>query len=79
LSLSDRILQLITLVLLLICLIVTEIYSLRVRNLENEVRAEMAASRLANKESVEQCKRITFTCIDVLNKNLWEGNEYDGD
>lgn len=78
-SLSDRILQLITLVLLLISLIVTEIYSIRVRNLENEVRAELTASRLANKESVEQCKRITFTCIDVLNKNLWEGEEYVGD
>lgn len=76
-SLSDRIIQLATLILLLLCLITTCIYSMRVRNLENEVRAEMAALRLANRESVEQCKRISYTCIDIMNSNLWEGEQND--
>lgn len=72
-SLSDRVIQLATLLLLLLSLVVTGIYSMRTKNLENEVRAEMAALRLANRESVEQCKRISYTCIDIMNNNLWEG------
>ena len=72
-SLSDRILQLVILFLLLMSLITTGIYSMRVRNLENELRAEIAAVRVSNKESVEQCKRISYTCIDIMNNNLWEG------
>lgn len=78
-SLTDRILQLLELVLLCLCFITTAIYSMRVKNLENEVRAEMAALRLENKECVEQCKRISYTCIDMVNSNFWEGENYDGD
>lgn len=78
-TLTDRILQLLTLVLLLLSLVVTGIYSMKVKNLENEVRSEMAIMRSSNKESVEQCRRISYTCIDIMNKNLWEGEDYDGD
>lgn len=78
-SLTDRILQLLELVLLCLCFITTAIYSMRVKNLENEVRAEMAALRLENEESVERCRRISYTCIDIMNSNLWEGEDYDGD
>ena len=76
-SLSDRVIQLATLVILLLSLITTWVYSMKVRNLENEVKVEMAALRHENKESVEQCKRISYTCIDVMNSNLWEGGNYD--
>lgn len=72
-SLSDRLIQLVTLALLLISLVMTGIYSMRVRNLENDLKEQMAALRHENNESVEQCKRITLTCIDIMNKNLWEG------
>ena len=78
-SLTDKILHLAELCLLLLCLVTTAIYSMRVKNLENEVRAEMAALRLESKECVEQCKRISYTCIDIMNSNFWEGENYDGD
>lgn len=77
-SLSDRIIQLATLILLLISLVMTELYIARVRNLENDLKEQMAALRYENNESVEQCKRITLTCIDIMNKNLWEGENNDG-
>ena len=78
-SLSDRLIQLATLILLLLSLAVTCIYSMRVRNLEGVLKEEIAALRHENNESVEQCKRITLTCIDIMNKSLWEGENYDGD
>lgn len=79
-SLSDRIIQLVTLTLLLLSLIVTGIYSMKVRNLEWVLKEEVAALRHESKESVEQCKRISLTCIDIMNKNLWEGEtDYDRD
>ena len=78
-SLSDRLIQLATLILLLLSLIVTGVYSMRVRNLEGVLKEEIAALRHENNESVEQCKRITLTCIDIMNKNLWEGDSNDRD
>lgn len=78
-SLTDKILHLAELCLLLLCLVTTAIYGMRVKNLENEVLAEMAALRLESKECVEQCKRISYTCIDMVNSNFWEGENYDGD
>lgn len=72
-SLSDRLIQLATLILLLLSLVATGIYSMRVRNLESMLKAEVSAIRHENNESVEQCKRISLTCIDIMNKNLWEG------
>jgi hypothetical protein len=48
---------------------------MRVRNLEGVLKEEIAALRHENTESVEQCKRITLTCIDIMNKNLWEVEE----
>lgn len=75
-SLSDRVIQLATLVILLLSLITTWVYSMKVRNLETKVKVEMAALRHENKESVEQCKRISYTCIDIMNNNLWEGGKY---
>ena len=74
-SLSDRVIQLVTLILLLLSLLATEVYSIRVRNLEGVLKEEIAALRHENTESVEQCRRITLTCIDIMNKNLWEGEE----
>lgn len=76
-SLTDKILHLAELCLLLLCLVTTAIYSMRVKNLENEVRAEMAVLRQESKECVEQCKRISYTCIDMVNSNFWEGENYD--
>ena len=76
-SLSDRLIQLATLILLLLCLVTTGIYNMRVRNLEGVLKEEIAALRHENNESVEQCKRITLTCIDIMNKNLWEEGNND--
>lgn len=75
-SALDRVLQLIELALLLICLIATEIYSMRVKNLENEIRTELSAMRYETRESEERCRRLSYTCIDVVNRKILEGGNY---
>ena len=75
-SALDRVLQLIELALLLICLIATEIYSMRVKNLENEIKAELSAMRYETRESEERCRRLSYTCIDVVNRKILEGGNY---
>ena len=75
-STFDRVMQLVEMALLLICLIATEIYSMRVKNLENEVRAEVSAMRYEVRESEERCRRLSYTCIDVVNHKILEGGNY---
>ena len=75
-STFDRVMQLVEMALLLICLIATEIYSMRVKNLENEVRAEVSAMKYEVRESEERCRRFSYTCIDVVNRKILEGGNY---
>lgn len=78
-SLTDRVLQLATLVILCITLVVTEIYSLRVKNLERMLKAESSALRYEVKETEERCRRLSYTCIDVVNRKILEGGNYGED
>lgn len=78
-SLTDRILQLVSLVLLAICLIVTEVYSMRAKNIERELKAEISALRYELRESEERCKRLSYTCIDVVNRKILERGNYGED
>lgn len=75
-STFDRVMQLVEMALLLICLIATEIYSMRVKNLENEVRAEVSAMKHEVRECEERCRRLSYTCIDVVNRKILEGGNY---
>lgn len=75
-SLTDRILQLVSLVLLALCLIVTEVYSMRAKNVERELKAEVSALRYELEESEKRCRRLSYTCIDVVNRKILEGGKY---
>ena len=75
-SLTDRILQLVSLVLLTLCLIVTEVYSMRAKNVERELKAEVSALRYELEESEKRCRRLSYTCIDVVNRKILEGGQY---
>lgn len=75
-SLTDRILQLVSLVLLVLCLIVTEVYSMRAKNVERELKAEVSALRYELEESEKRCRRLSYTCIDVVNRKILEGGQY---
>ena len=75
-SLTDRILQLVSLVLLTLCLIVTEVYSMRAKNIEKELKAEVSALRYELGESEERCRRLSYTCIDVVNRKILERGNY---
>lgn len=75
-SLTDRLLQLISLVLLALCLIVTEVYSMRAKNIERELKAEVSALRYELGESEERCRRLSYTCIDVVNRKILERGNY---
>lgn len=75
-SLTDRILQLVSLVLLALCLIVTEVYSMRAKNVERELKAEVSALRYELGESEKRCRRLSYTCIDVVNRKILEGGKY---
>lgn len=78
-STFDRVLQIAELALLCICLIVTEIHSMKAKNLENEIKADNAALRYEVRESEERCKRLSYTCIDVVNRKIIEGGDYERD
>ena len=75
-SLTDRIIQLVSLVLLALCLIVTEVYSMRAKNVERELKAEVSALRYELEESEKRCRRLSYTCIDVVNRKILEGGQY---
>ncbi len=75
-SLTDRILQLVSLVLLALCLIVTEVYSMRAKNIERELKAEVSALRYELGESEKRCRRLSYTCIDVVNRKILERGNY---
>lgn len=75
-SLTDRILQLVSLVLLTLCLIVTEVYSMRAKNVERELKAEVSALRYELEESEKRCRRLSYTCIDVVNRKILERGNY---
>ena len=75
-SLTDRILQLVSLVLLVLCLIVTEVYSMRAKNIEKELKAEVSALRYELGESEKRCRRLSYTCIDVVNRKILERGNY---
>lgn len=75
-SLTDRILQLVSLVLLVLCLIVTEVYSMRAKNVERELKAEVSALRYELEESEKRCRRLSYTCIDVVNRKILERGNY---
>ena len=75
-SLTDRLLQIANLILLALCLIALEFYSCRVKNLENEIRAESSALRYEMVESEERCRRLSYTCIDLVNHIYTEGGNY---
>ena len=76
-SLTDRILQIAELVMLLLCLIATEIYSMRVKNVEKQLMAESSALRYEMGESEERCRRLSYTCVDIVNQIvLQKGAEY---
>ena len=75
-STLDRVLQLLELALLCLCLIVTEVYSMRVKNLERRFQAETSALKYEVKESEQRCRRLSYTCIDVVNRKILEGGNY---
>lgn len=75
-SLTDRIIQLVSLILLTLCLIITEVYSMRARNVERELKAEVSALRYELEESEKRCRRLSYTCIDVVNRKILEGGNY---
>lgn len=75
-SLTDRIIQLVSLVLLALCLIVTEVYSMRAKNVERELKAEVSALRYELGESEKRCRRLSYTCIDVVNRKILERGNY---
>lgn len=75
-SLTDRILQLVELVILCLCLICTEIYSMRAKNVERELKAEVSALRYELEESEKRCRRLSYTCIDVVNRKILERGNY---
>lgn len=75
-SLTDRILQLVSLVLLALCLIVTEVYIMRAKNVERELKAEVSALRYELEESEKRCRRLSYTCIDVVNRKILERGNY---
>lgn len=75
-SLTDRILQLVSLVLLTLCLIATEVYSMRAKNIERELKAEVSALRYELEESEKRCRRLSYTCIDVVNRKILERGNY---
>lgn len=75
-SLTDRIIQLVSLVLLVLCLIVTEVYSMRAKNVERELKAEVSALRYELEESEKRCRRLSYTCIDVVNRKILERGNY---
>lgn len=75
-SLTDRIIQLVSLVLLALCLIITEVYSMRAKNVERELKAEVSALRYELEESEKRCRRLSYTCIDVVNRKILEGGNY---
>lgn len=75
-SLTDRILQLVSLVLLALCLIVTEVYSMKAKNVERELKAEISALRYELEESEKRCRRLSYTCIDVVNRKILERGNY---
>ncbi|MBO7735448.1 MAG: hypothetical protein J6S67_22985 [Methanobrevibacter sp.] len=73
---TDRIIQLVSLVLLTLCLIITEVYSMRAKNVERELKAEVSALRYELEESEKRCRRLSYTCIDVVNRKILEGGNY---
>lgn len=75
-SLTDRLLQLISLILLVLCLITTEIYSIRTKNVEMKLKEEVSALRYELGESEERCRRLSYTCIDVVNRKILERGNY---
>ena len=75
-SLTDRLLQIANLVLLALCLIVLEFYTCRVKNLEKRLNAESSSLRYEVKETEERCRRLSYTCIDVVNRKILEGETY---
>lgn len=78
-SLTDRIIQLVSLGLLAMCLIVTEVYSMRTKNVERELKAEVSALRYELEESEKRCRRLSYTCIDVVNRKILERGNYGED
>lgn len=72
----DRVLQILELGLIVVCLIVIEIYSIRVKNLENELRTEVSAMRYEVTESEDRCRRLSYTCVDIVNRIVLEGGDY---
>ena len=76
-SITDRVLQIVELVLLCLCLVVTEIESMRMKNLEKQFMAETSALRYELKECEERCRRLSYTCIDVVNRKILEGGDYE--
>ena len=75
---KDRVLQLVELALLCLCLIILQLFSIKAKNLENELRAENAALRYEVRESEERCRRLSYTCIDMVNRKILEGENYGG-
>lgn len=75
-SLTDRIIKLVSLVLLALCLIVTEVYSMRAKNVERELKAEVSALKYELEESEKRCRRLSYTCIDVVNRKILERGNY---
>ena len=78
-SLTDKLLHLAELVVLCLCIILMGINSMKAKNRESELNAEISALRYEVKESEERCKRLSYTCIDVVNRKILEGADYDGD
>lgn len=78
-SVGDRVLQLVELLLLCLCLVIAEVESMRSKNLEKQFIAETSALRYELKECEERCRRLSYTCIDVVNRKILEGGDYDRD
>lgn len=73
-----KILHVIEVVLLVFLITVVEINCMRLKNVEKELRAETEALRYELKETEERCRRLSYTCIDVVNRKILEkGCDYE--
>jgi hypothetical protein len=49
---------------------------MRAKNIERELKAEVSALRYELGESEERCRRLSYTCIDVVNRKILERGNY---
>lgn len=71
-------LQVFTIAILMFLIVVVEINCIRLKNIEKELKDETSALRYELKETEERCRRLSYTCIDVVNNKILEkGCDYE--